>query len=53
MTLICRPPGKGNWHVVTIELTGPRIQLDVVAMFRVGQIIPFGQLTLRVVEVRA
>lgn len=53
MVLVCRPPGRGNWHPVLIEITGRRVQLDVVAMFRVGQVIPFGQLKLRIVEVRA
>ncbi|MDZ7892348.1 MAG: hypothetical protein U5L73_11400 [Rhodoferax sp.] len=48
MTLICKPKGRGNWHVVTIKLTLP------VDMFRaqVGQIIPLGDLLLRICEVQ-
>jgi hypothetical protein len=47
MTLICKPKGRGNWHVVTINLTLP------VDLFRVqvGQIIPLGDLMLRICEV--
>lgn len=52
MVLICRPPGRGNWHPVLIEITGRRVQLDLVPLFRVGEIIPLGQLKLRIVEVR-
>lgn len=51
MRIVCRPPGKGNWHPVTIEITGRRVQLDLFR-FRVGEIIPLGQLKLRIVEVR-
>lgn len=48
MTLICRPKGRGNWAVVIIKLTLPP------DLFRVkrGQIIPLGDLQLRVVEVQ-
>lgn len=48
MTLICRPKGRGNWNVVVIELTLPPDLFRV----KVGQVIPLGDLQLRVVEVR-
>lgn len=48
MILICRPKGRGNWSVIRIELTLPP------DLFRVkpGQIIPLGDLQLRIVNVQ-
>lgn len=47
MTLICKPKGRGNWHTVRIETTLP---LDLFRV-RVGQVIPMGDLLLRICEV--
>lgn len=54
MTLICRPPGRGNWRCVYIEITGRLAELDFFIFF-VGQIIELGEgkLRLRVAEIRA
>lgn len=48
MTLVCKPKGKGNWNtiIVTISLAADLFRVTV------GQTIPFGDLVLRVCEVR-
>lgn len=51
--LVCRPPGRGNWAPVIIEVTGRLAEIDSLFFrFRVGQIFQFGMLTLRVAEIR-
>lgn len=48
MTLLCRPRGRGNWRIQTVELPGWPDPLFV----RPGQIVTIGSRTLRIVEVR-
>jgi len=46
MMLTCRPPGKGNWAPVIIEITGRLAELDFFR-FYVGQVIELGEGKLR------
>lgn len=50
MTLLCRPPGRGNWRLVIVEISGP----PDLFRFRRGQRFTWGEppQTLRIVEVR-
>lgn len=44
MTLTCRPPGRGNWAPVIIEIKGPNAVFETFFLrFRVGQIIELGE----------
>ena len=54
MTLLLRPKGRGNWTLVTMTLNAP---LDLFPALRdrpvrVGMVIDFAGLKLRVCEVR-
>lgn len=52
MTLVCRPPGRGNWAPVYIEITGRLAELDFFH-FRLGQVIQISPLLkLRIAEIR-
>lgn len=53
MTLVCKPPGRGRWNPVIIEITGRLAELDFFR-FYVGQVIELGEnrMRLRVAEVR-
>jgi|GEM_PF-5324743 len=52
MTLVCRPPGRGNWHTVTITFSAPA---DIVRLsrFHPGMRFTFGDppMELRIVAV--
>lgn len=52
MVLTCRPPGRGNWAPVIIEVRGRLAELDFFR-FYIGQIIELGEnrMRLRVVSV--
>lgn len=53
MTLVCRPVGRGNWHVILVTFSGPP---DIVRLsrFYVGMRFTFGDphMMLRIVEIR-
>ena len=48
MTLLCRPPGRGNWRLVAISIDFEPNPLFV----RRGQLVTIGDRVLRIVEVR-
>lgn len=48
MTLLCRPPGRGNWRLVTVIVDWEPNPLFV----RPGQPVTIGQRVLRIVEVK-
>lgn len=50
MTLILRPPGRGNWKPVTMKVTG-NPHLPPPMFFAVGQIVPLGGMVFRVSRV--
>lgn len=52
MTLTCRPPGRGNWAPVIIEISGRLAEMDFFR-FYVGQIIELGEgrLKLRIAAI--
>lgn len=54
MTLVCRPPGRGNWHTVVITIRAVAYDLERAARFAPGQRFTWGEppMTLRIVEVR-
>ena len=48
MTLVCRPPGRGNWTPVFVEFRTP---MDLFR-FKVGDVFNLCGITLRVAEIR-
>lgn len=50
MTIICKPPGRGNWNPLFIKITGRLTHPDLF-LFQVGQVIRFGPMTLRILGV--
>jgi len=50
LTLTLKPIGRGNWRVITMTVTGTRAQPLLV---RVGEVLLFGGMSLRICEVKA
>lgn len=50
MTLILKPPGRGNWSPMVIDYRGPRL---LPMLIERGALIVLGGVTFRVLEVRA
>jgi hypothetical protein len=48
VTLILRPPGRGNWAAITMAITGQRASPMLV---RVGQLLTLGGVTFRIAQV--
>lgn len=51
MTLILRPPGRGNWTPVIVQVEG-KPHLPPPMYFEVGQRVPLGGMVFRIAEVR-
>lgn len=49
MTLVLRPPGRGNWEPVHLTLTGRHAAL--IEFFKVGDLFPLGRLVFRIAGV--
>jgi hypothetical protein len=47
--ILCRPVGKGNWHLMRLSTEGP---LGLLGLVKVGHRFELGGITWRVVEVR-
>jgi hypothetical protein len=50
MTLTLRPPGRGNWTLLTVVITGTRA---APLLFRKGHRFPIAGVNYRIVEVKA
>jgi hypothetical protein len=49
MTVVLKPPGRGNWTPLRIDYTGPQV---LPLLVRVGECITLAGVVFRVVEVR-
>lgn len=49
MTLLLKPPGRGNWTPLVIEYAGPQV---LPLLVRVGECITLAGVVFRVCEVR-
>jgi len=50
LTVVLKPPGRGNWTPLVIEYSGPQV---LPLLVRVGECITLAGVVFRVVEVRA